>query len=63
MATHSESRIPTQIRNLGRWANEHRSGAFAALSFAVSVSLALFFGLSNLGEPDPKMTYDMHMPV
>ena len=59
MATHSESRIPAQIRNLGRWANEHRSGVFAALSFAVSVSLALFFGLSNLGEPDPKMTYEI----
>jgi hypothetical protein len=44
---------------LGRWANEHRSGVFAALSFAVSVSLALFFGLSNLGEPDPKMTYEI----
>jgi hypothetical protein len=44
---------------LGRWANEHRSGVFAALSVAVSVSLALFFGLSNLGEPDPKMTYEI----
>ena len=59
MASLPESRIPAQIRNLARWANDHRSGAFAALTFAVSVSLALFFGLSNLGEPDPKLTYEI----
>jgi len=59
MAALPESRITAQIKNLGRWANEHRSGAFAALTFAVSVSLALFFGLSNLSEPDPQMTYEI----
>ncbi|MCH7737102.1 MAG: hypothetical protein IH872_06840 [Chloroflexi bacterium] len=59
MAAQPESRISAQIKNSGRWINNHRSGAFAALTFAVSVSLALFFGLSNISEPDPKMTYEI----
>jgi hypothetical protein len=59
MAALPESRIPAQVQRLARWANEHRSGAFAALTFAVSVFLALFFGLSNLSEPDPKLTYEI----
>ena len=59
MAAVLESRIPAQIKSLARWANDHRSGAFAALTFAVSVALALFFGLSNLSELDPKMTYEI----
>jgi len=59
MATVSESRIPSMIKNTALWARDHRSGAFAGLTFAVSVSLALFFGLSNLGEPDPKLTYEI----
>ena len=59
MAAVSESRLLAIIKNAGRWVKDHRSGTFAALTFAVSVSLALFFGLSNLGEPDPKMTYEI----
>ena len=59
MAALPESWIPAQIKSLGRWSNKHRSGAFAGLTFAVSVSLALFFGLSNLSEPDPKLTYEI----
>ena len=47
------------VKNAVGWVKDHRSGTFAALTFAVSVSLALFFGLSNLGEPDPKMTYEI----
>ena len=59
MATLPESRIADRIKNSGRWINDHRSGAFAGLTFAVSVSLALFFGLSNLSEPDPRLTYEI----
>ena len=59
MAALPESRYQTLVKNAGRWAKDHRSGTFAGLTFAVSVSLALFFGLSNLGEPDPKLTYEI----
>jgi len=59
MATLPESRIADRIKNSGRWINDYRSGAFAGLTFAVSVSLALFFGLSNLSEPDPRLTYEI----
>ncbi len=59
MATISESPITGKIKNAARWINDHRSGAFAGLTFAVSVSLALFFGLSNIGEPDPRLTYEI----
>ena len=59
MAAVPESRFLALIKNASRWVNDHRSGTFATLTFAVSVSLALFFGLSNLGEPDPKLTYEI----
>ena len=59
MAAVPESRLLALIKNAESWAKDHRSGTFAALTFVVSVSLALFFGLSNLGEPDPKMTYEI----
>ena len=59
MAALHESRIPAQIRKRANWANAHRRRAFAGLTFAVSGSLALFFGLSNLSEPDPKLTYEI----
>ena len=59
MAETPEPRIPALIKSAGRWVNYHRSGTFAALTFAISVSLALFFGLANLSEPDPEMTYEI----
>lgn len=59
MAALPESRIPATIKRTALWVKDHRSGAFAGLTFAVSVSLALFFGLSNLREPDPKLTYEI----
>jgi len=59
MAAVPETRFVALIKNAGWWVKAHRSGTFAALTFAISVSLALFFGLSNLGEPDPKMTYEI----
>ena len=59
MATVPESRLPAFIKNAGPWVSDHRSGTFAALTFAVSVSLALFFGLANLSEPSPKLTYEI----
>lgn len=59
MAAVPESRFPGFIKNAARWVKDHRSGTFAALTFTVSVSLALFFGLSNLGEPSPKMTFEI----
>jgi hypothetical protein len=59
MAAVTESQIPSLIKKAVLWVRDHRSGAFAGLTFAVSVSLALFFGLSNLGEPDPKLTYEI----
>jgi len=59
MAAVPESRFLVLIKNAGRWVRDHLSGTFAALTFAVSVSLALFFGLSNIGEPDPKLTYEI----
>ena len=59
MAAVPESRFLALAKNAVQWVKDHRSGTFAALTFAVSVSLALFFGLSNLGEPNPKMTYEI----
>ena len=59
MAAIPESRFAGLFNNAGRWVKDHRSGTFAALTFAISVSLALFFGLANLGEPDPEMTYEI----
>lgn len=59
MAAVPESRSLGLIKSAAQWVKGHRSGAFAALTFAVSVALALFFGLSNLSEPDPKMTYEI----
>ena len=59
MAAVPESRFLVLINNSRRWVQHHLSETFAAVTFAVSVSLALFFGLSNLGEPDPKMTYEI----
>ena len=59
MATVTESRIPSLIQKTVLWVRDHRSGAFAGLTFAVSVSLALFLGLSNFGDPDPKLTYEI----
>ena len=59
MAAGSESRFPALFNKAGRWVKDHRSGSFAALTFAVSVSLALFFGLSSLSEPNPKLTYEI----
>jgi len=35
MAALSESRIPAQVQKLAQWANEHRSGAFAAMTMTV----------------------------
>ena len=59
MAAVPESRFVALFKNAGWWVRDHRSGTFAGLTFAVSVSLALFFGLANIGEPDPKMTYEI----
>lgn len=59
MAAAQESRFSTLINKAGRWAKDHRSGTFAALTFAVSASMALFFGISGFTEPDPKMTYEI----
>ena len=59
MAAVPESRFVAFFRSAGSWAKDHRSETFAALTFVVSVSLALFFGLSNLGEPDPKLTFEI----
>ncbi len=59
MAAVPESWFLALIKNAGRWVKDHRSGTFAALTFVVSVSIALFFGLSNLSDPDPKMTYEI----
>ena len=59
MAAVPESRSLSPIKSAVRWVKDHRGGAFAALTFAVSVALALFFGLSNLSDPDPKMTYEI----
>ena len=59
MAAVPESRIPALLKSAGRWVKEHRGGTFAALTFAVSVSLALFFGLANLSDPDPRMTFEI----
>ena len=59
MSAVPESRSLVLFKSAVRWVKDHRSGAFAALTFSVSVALALFFGLSNLGEPDPKMTYEI----
>ncbi len=59
MAAVSESRFPALFNKAGRWVKDHRSGSFAALTFAVSVSLALFFGLSGLSEAEPKLTYEI----
>lgn len=59
MAAVPESGFPVLLKNGVRWVKDHRSGTFAALTFAVSVSLALFFGLSNLNEPNPKLTYEI----
>ena len=44
---------------LVRWLSDHKGGAFAGLTFAVSVSLALFFGLSNIKEPTPRLNYEI----
>ena len=59
MAAVPESRFVALVKNAGWWVKDHRSGTFAGLTFVVSVSLALFFGLANIGEPDPKMTYEI----
>ena len=59
MAAVPESRYTVLIKGAAGWVKDHRSGTFAALTFVVSVALALFFGLSNLSEPDPKMTYEI----
>ena len=59
MAAVPESRFVAFVRRAGSWSKDHRSGTFAALTFVVSVSLALFFGLSNLGEPAPKLTFEI----
>jgi len=59
MSTDSEDTVMTLGRRLIRWVKSHRSSTFAALTFTVSVSLALFFGISGLREPSPKMTYEI----
>ena len=56
MAALPESRITHKIKNAGRWINDHRSGAFAGLTFAVSVSRTIsrtesfFFGAGKASE-------------